>query len=209
MACRHLGRNCRTAHPSQSSPCFGNVRPHLAGDVHVFGRVPDVEEEISCPTACAASPHVGRSRSQPPKMECPPRRVRDASVLVDQHKLQWVNKLLTVHQTRHSGANVDRVQGFRILQEVQSIHCRKIRQHQSSASRLPLSRSPAPKEVGNSRATCWGIVDEASASPAVHNRMTGNVCSACPVDLASWRRRQIIWDCVAVCSTQNFVPGVT
>ena len=45
--------------------------------------------------------------------------VRDGSVFMDQHQLQQVDKLLTMCQTRHSGANIDRVRGFRTLQEVQ------------------------------------------------------------------------------------------
>ena len=89
---------------------------------------------------------------------------------------------------------------------VESFHCRRIRQKQSSGSLPPLCCSPAPTQIETTGVTCRGEVDEASASPAVHERMTGNVGSACSVDVAFWRKRQIIWDCVAMCSTQNLVP---
>ena len=52
-----------TARFSKSSP-HGSVHPHLAGDVHVSGRVPGVEKKKNCPTPCAASPSlVGRNRN--------------------------------------------------------------------------------------------------------------------------------------------------
>ena len=50
-----LGRNCSTAHPSQTSP-YGSVHPHLAGDVHSPVRASGVEKEGSRPTACATAP---------------------------------------------------------------------------------------------------------------------------------------------------------
>ena len=41
-------------------------------------------------------------------------------------------------------------------------------------SLAPLSPSPTPKQVGNTRATCRGVIDKTIPSPAVRNRMTGN-----------------------------------
>ena len=46
-------------------------------------------------------------------------------------------------------------------------------QNQSSGGRLPLSPSHTPKQAGNIRATCRGIVDRAIANPSAHKRMTG------------------------------------
>ena len=51
--------------------------------------------------------------------------------------------------------------------------CHKIRQKQSSGSQLPLSPALTPGQAGNTRATCRGIVDKATASPSAHKRMTG------------------------------------
>ena len=134
--------------------------------------------------------------------------VRDGSVLKNQHQLQWVNKLLPIlkagnprrrfgmsitlqqrkcsrlqptlsGQTRHSGAIIDRVCGFRTLQELQrlgqwrsfsSVHW--IRHKQSSGGRLPLSPARTPKQPGNTRAVCRGIVDKATAW-RLANPMTG------------------------------------
>ena len=39
--------------------------------------------------------------------------------------------------------------------------------------RIPLSPAPAPRQAGNTRATCRGVVDKPTASPAAHTRMTG------------------------------------
>ena len=39
-----LGRNCRTTHPPQSSQ-YGNVRPHLAGDVRASFRTSAVDKK--------------------------------------------------------------------------------------------------------------------------------------------------------------------
>ena len=51
--------------------------------------------------------------------------------------------------------------------------CHKTRQKQSSGSRLPLSPAPTLRKAGNTRATCRGIVDKATASPAARKRVTG------------------------------------
>ena len=67
-ASTNVGKNCRTAHPSQSSP-FGSVHPHLAGDVLAPFRASGVENEGSRPTVCYCS-RVGRSESQLPKLQC-------------------------------------------------------------------------------------------------------------------------------------------
>ena len=88
-----LKRHCSTTHCSQSSP-YGNVRPHLAGDVQASFRTSGTEKEGSCPTACATSSLlVGRDRSFP-KLEYTKTEVRDVSVLMDQRWLQLVRKLL-------------------------------------------------------------------------------------------------------------------
>ena len=40
-------------------------------------------------------------------------------------------------------------------------------------SKAPLSPTPAPRQAGNTRATCRGVVDKATGHPAAHTRMTG------------------------------------
>ena len=40
-----------------------------------------------------------------------------------------------------------------------------------------LSPAPTPKQAGNTRATCRGIVDKATASPAAQKFMTGKMCA--------------------------------
>ena len=80
----------------------------------------------------------------------------------------WVNR-----------ASIDRVRGFRTLQEkrrrgqstANSSH--KIRQKHSSGGRLPLHPASIPKQARNTGATCRGNVDKATAGPAAHTRMTG------------------------------------
>ena len=58
-----LGRHCKTTRPSQSSS-YGSVHLHLAGNVHASVRASGIDNERSCPTACAISPMlVGRDRS--------------------------------------------------------------------------------------------------------------------------------------------------
>ena len=70
-----------------------------------------------------------------------------------------------------------RFQNFAISAETRSVEsvqqCHKIRRKQSSGDRLPLSPAHTPKQAGNTRATCRGIVDKATSSPAAHERMAG------------------------------------
>ena len=72
---------------------------------------------------------------------------------------------MTMYKTHHSGARIDRVRGFRTLQEVQ-----KRGQWKAFSS---VARSPASKQAGNTGAMCRGIVDRAIANPSAHKRMTG------------------------------------
>ena len=78
-------------------------------------------------------------------------------------------------QTCHSGASIHRAQDFRTLQKVRTPFNSVARcgHGQSFGGRLPLSPSHAPKQAGNIRATCPGIVDRATANPSVRNRMIG------------------------------------
>ena len=73
-----------------------------------------------------------------------------------------------------------RFQDFARSAETKSVEsvqqCHKTRQKQSSGDRLPLS---PPKQAGNTRATCRGIVNKAIASRAAHKRITG----ACIIDV--------------------------
>ena len=59
---------------------------------------------------------------------------------------------LTMYQSRHGGASIDK--------------------KQSLGDRL-FSPSPVPKQVRNTHATCRGIADKAFADPVVHKCMTG------------------------------------
>ena len=87
---------------------------------------------------------------------------------------------MTMYQTRHSGASIDRLRGFRTLHKVQKrgqqrafsrvtryAKCSRLTAHYNA---LP---APTPGQAGNTSATCRGIIDNASASPAAHKRMTG------------------------------------
>ena len=58
-------------------------------------------------------------------------------------------------------------------------HSRKIRQKKPDDSRLPLPRSHAPKQAGNTRVTCRGIVGRTVVNPPAHNRIT----SKCMLDV--------------------------
>ena len=64
---------------------------------------------------------------------------------------------------------VVRVGGSRTLQNIQ----KRGQWARFDNSRLPLSPSPAPKQVENTRATCRGVCDKTIQSPAVHKRMPG------------------------------------
>ena len=79
-----------------------------------------------------------------------------------------------MYQTRDSGAGIDRVCGFRTLQEVQrrgqwKAFISVTRYDKSSRLAAP----PTPRQAGNTRATRRGTVDKATASPAAHKNMTG------------------------------------
>ena len=75
---------------------------------------------------------------------------------------------------RRSGAEYQNHAKGATTRSVESVQqCHKIRQKQSSGGRLPLSPVPTPKQVGNTRATCRGFADKATASPAAFKRMTG------------------------------------
>ena len=136
-------------------------------------------------------------------------RDRDGSVLMDVSLFQWVNMLLAMYQTRHSGASIDRVRGFRTLQKkattklVESFpQCYQIRHG------LPLSPSHAPKQAGNICATFRVIVDKEIANPSAHKRMFGKYM---PVfggsGFLATASKQL--DCVALCSTRSLVLSVT
>ena len=84
--------------------------------------------------------------------------VREGSVLMDQRWLQWVNKLLTMYQTRHSEPapiGKTRFQNSARSAKTKSVECvhqcHKIRLKQSPCGRLPLSPAPAPRQSGNTR----------------------------------------------------------
>ena len=156
------GRNCSTPHPSQSSQ-HGSVHFHLAGDVHSPVRVVGVEKEGSCPTACDTAPMlVGKG----------PGWVGPCETTLASLSQQAHGHVTTSEWRPHrSGARFQNFARGAKTRSVESVHCRKMRQKPSSSSRLQLSRSPAPKQVGNTRATCRGIVDR--EIPAVHKRMTG------------------------------------
>ena len=77
---------------------------------------------------------------------------------------------------------------------------------QSLGGRPPPFRSPSPKQVGNTRATCRGIADNAMAHPSAHKHMIGKYMIDVS-DLASWQKRQITWVCVATCWTQSLDQG--
>ena len=89
-------------------------------------------------------------------------------------------------QTRHSGASIDPVRGFRTLQEVQRRGQWKAfssftRYHKSSRLAADYHSLPCPfrDRLETSRATCQGIVDKATASLAAHKRITGK----CMIDV--------------------------
>ena len=67
-----------------------------------------------------------------------------------------------------------RLLSFAKTTSVESLQqCHQIRQKQSSGGRLPLSPAPAPRQAGNTRAVCQGIVYHSTASLAAHKRLTG------------------------------------
>ena len=90
---------------------------------------------------------------------------------------------LTVYQTRHSGASIDRMRGLRTLRDMQrrgQWTAFSSVTRDDTSSRLAtddLSPAPTPEQAGNTRATCRGIVDKATASPAAQKFMTGKMCA--------------------------------
>ena len=119
--------------------------------------------------------------------------VRDRSVLMDQCWLQWLNKLLPALKAVRPEEKIwtfDRKTATDILGRSGMTVCqtRQWSQHRPGAGfqysatsarneggRLPLSPAPAPRQAGNTRATCRGNVDNATTSPAPHKRLTGKL----------------------------------
>ena len=92
-----------------------------------------------------------------------------------QRWLHRVNKFLATYQTCHIGASIGRVQGFRTLHKVRITFSSVARYDMGSRLAADSHSSPshAPKQAGNTRATCRGIVAEAAANPPAHKRMAG------------------------------------
>ena len=67
----------------------------------------------------------------------------------------------------------------------------------------------APKQSGNTRATCRGVVDEAFADPVVHTRIAGKFLLDVFGGSGFGAKTTIIWVCVAMCSTRSLVHDVT
>ena len=187
------GRHCNIAHPSQSSS-YGSAHPHFAGDVHASVRASGIEKEGYCPTACATFPVlVDRDRSFQNLsiyQNWIPRRVSpcvSALASMGQQALSppkvWISgKADLVFRSPCSGE----VQNSKRPQRHD--HVRNMSQwdqHRSGArfqnssrsaktrSVAPLSLFSAPSQIWNTFATCRGVVDKATASPAARKRMTG------------------------------------
>ena len=179
-----LGKNANTAHPFQSSP-NGGVHPHIAEDLHASVRASGIEKKRSCPTACATSPMlVDRDRSfrnwsvyqiWNPRWVC-------SHGPASPHVLGHVPN--TSKWSRHrSGARFRNVARSAETRSVEGLHqSQMIRQKQSFGGPLPLSPAPTPKQAANTRATCRGIVDKATASPAA---CLVNMCLMCSVVVTS------------------------
>ena len=75
--------------------------------------------------------------------------------------------------TTHQGASIDRVRGFRTLQEAQRRDQWKAFTSVTRYDKTVICRPTAPRQAGNIRATCRGIIDKATASSAAHKRMIG------------------------------------
>ena len=127
------------------------------------------------------------SYSQLPKLECLPKQGSSmgrsqgptlASVGQQGHDQVRSTSQWDQHRSGARSQNIVRNSNTRSMKRV---HCRKIRQKQSSGSQLPHSRLPAPRQVGNTRSRGRGIVDEATAGTAVRERTTGIFCSTCSV----------------------------
>ena len=118
---------------------------------------------------------------------------RDRSVLMDQCWLQWLNKLLPALKAVRPEEKIwtfDRKTATDILGRSGMTVCqtRQWSQHRPGAGfqysarsarneggRLPLSPAPAPRQAGNTRATCRGNAVNATTSPAPHKRLTGQL----------------------------------
>ena len=71
---------------------------------------------------------------------------------------------------------------------------------------LPL---PLRDLIKNTRATCRGVVDKATASPTAPRRMTGKYMLDVFGGSGFMTKATNHWDCVAMCSTRRLVPGMT
>ena len=175
--------------------------------LHASVRASGIEKERSCPTACATSPVLvdrdpklpesamgrslwisngfsGSTSSRPHSKRETWKKIWNfdypaaAKIFMSATDALGLNGM-TMYQTRHSGASIDRVRGFRSLQEVQKRGQWKAfssvtRYDESSRLATDYHCLPrTPKQVGNTRATCRGIVDKATSSPAAHKRMAG------------------------------------
>ena len=142
-----LGRHCSTPHSSQSSSC-GSAHLHFVGNVHASVRASGIEKERSSHRFCHFSRVGRSRWQVPKLWSVyQDTNFAMGQSLVDQRWLQWDNKLLpalkagnpeekignfdyiaavkmfktngmTMDQAGHSGASIDRVRGFRNLQEV-------------------------------------------------------------------------------------------
>ena len=128
-----------------------------------------LRKKRSCPTACATSPMlVDRDRSfrnWSVQQNWNPRWVCShgpASPQVPGHvpnASKWSR-----HRSGARFRNIARSAETRSVEGLQQ--CQMIRQKQSFGGSLPLSPAPTPKQAANTRATCRGVVDKATASPA-------------------------------------------
>ena len=82
-----------------------------------------------------------------------------------------------MYQTRHSGSSIDRVRGFRTLQEVQRRGQWKafssVTRYDKSSRQADYHSLPRPLEDKLRTLAQRGVVDKITASPAAHKCMTG------------------------------------
>ena len=126
-----MGRHCNTTHSSQSF-FFGSVPPHFAGSAHSSVRVSVIEKERSCPS-------VHQDRNQ--RWVCPHGSARAS---LSRQALGHIPNTTQWSQHRSSV-------GF---------HQNSARSAKKPGQWHHFSPSPAPKQVGNSRATCRGVTDK-------------------------------------------------
>ena len=94
------------------------------------------------------------------------------SITLQWRKVQNSNRLTGESEADH-GASIDRVRGYRTLQEVEgSPVSQDTTEKLSSGSQLPLPLSRAPKQAGNTQTTCLFIVGRTVANPPDHKCMT-------------------------------------